>query len=80
MDQIDDPGYFANSWGYTIFRTDYSTPSESFARAVKLLTTYAGNWLFDDLNPKWRPFDGPLIDPRAMYEVRSRLYNAVVED
>lgn len=78
MDQVDDPDHLANSWGYTIFRTDYSTSDDTFTRAVKLLNTYAGNWLFDDLNPK-RRFNRPPLDPRVAYEVRSRLYNEVVE-
>ena len=82
LDSIYQPDEFANSWGYTIFRTDYSllNADENFAKAVKLLNTYAGNWLFDDLiQPYRRPGDPPL-DPRVMYEVRRRFVNVVVED
>lgn len=79
-DLVDEPDQFVNSWGYTIFRTDYSS-DERFSKAVKLLTTYAGNWLFQDLkDPRYRPVDTPPRDPRVMYEVRSRLHNVVVDD
>lgn len=80
-DYVNEPDRFENSWGYTIFRTDYSS-DERFAKAVRFLTIYAENWLFHDLwlPEDWRQLNLTPRDPRVVYEVRSRLYNVVVED
>lgn len=68
MNSICQPEEFANTWGYTVFRTDYSSPKsdDNFATAVKRLNAYAGNWLFDDLRlDQYRMSSRPPLDPRS---------------